>query len=96
MLIITSGFVAGPGAPHPAIDPALVTDILWAFSPLSDGLEHIRSRGTAGRVDLVFFYLAGDTQKAVSDKARALCLTALSRSPLLQGWHLMGEEDGPP
>jgi hypothetical protein len=69
-----------------SINPDVLIDALWAFSPVDDGLEHVRARCAAGRIDLVFFHLAD--VPAARDRATSLCRRTILNSPLLHGWRL--------
>ncbi|WP_405493428.1 hypothetical protein [Streptomyces sp. NBC_00096] len=76
---------ASPGAPNQRLDPALLTDVLWACAHPADRPEHVTVLTTHGRADLVLYCLADSAQQARS--AALHCVRrALATSPLLTGW----------
>ncbi|WP_328298366.1 hypothetical protein OG389_11445 [Streptomyces sp. NBC_00435] len=76
---------ASPGAPHQRLDPALLTDVLWACANPADGPEHVTVLTSHGRADMVLYCLADSAQQARS--AALHCVRrALGTSPLLTGW----------
>ncbi len=78
----------GDQARDDRIEDAVVTDILWTAAVPEDGLEHIHSRTTAGRVEVTLFHRAQAATEA-NAAARRICRRALTASPSLHGWQLI-------
>ena len=76
--------LTSPEHPHPtAADAARVHDALWAHTPTTAGLEHIRARAGPDGIDLVLFVKNPTTLRfgGVADLPAALCEGLLTLRP---------------
>jgi hypothetical protein len=72
----------------PAVNPAVVVDLMWARATPADRLDHVRVRGlgTADELDVVLILRATSALEA-GTTITALCARAAD-SPALTGWTL--------
>ncbi|WP_158717805.1 hypothetical protein [Streptomyces sp. NRRL F-2664] len=76
---------ASPDQPALLLDGNLVTDVIWSTATTGDRLEHVYTRSTAGRLDIVLFPLAADAREAAATADRIIH-RALTGAPFLAGW----------
>jgi hypothetical protein len=79
-----------PSAGCASVTNDVVADLIWVHTVPADGLEHVRARVGAGRVDIIFF-LRFDTQEGAESSAREICRRVVSSTSIFAGWNYTKE-----
>ncbi|PWK72067.1 hypothetical protein BCL76_103296 [Streptomyces sp. CG 926] len=85
MHVIRTSLSGTPQGPAQDSAPALVADLIWAYTAPSHGLEHLRAKATDEGMD-VYLFLRAASEAAALDQAHAILAGA--HAPLVShGYH---------
>ncbi|MFJ6047501.1 hypothetical protein [Streptomyces sp. NPDC092307] len=85
MRVIRTSLSGTPQGPAQDSALALVSDLIWAYTARSHGLEHLRAKATDEGMD-VYLFLRAASEAAALDQARAILAGA--QAPLVShGYH---------
>lgn len=85
MRVIRASFAGTPPGPAQESALALVSDLIWARTASSHGLEHLRAKASDEGMD-VYLFLRAASEDAALDQAHAILADA--HAPLIShGYH---------